>query len=141
MPLGMQDWVPSNGFYHYEPISEHPAYPFAMSARDMARFGLLFARSGQWRDQQIVPEGWVEESTHPYSDTGWVFNYGYMWWVGKPAHFQGHNMFAALGGSGHAIFVFPDIDLVVVHRVDAPTYEYGWDEVLTLLDLILTARY
>ena len=140
VPLQMQDFAPSNGFYQYEDISEHPAYPFAMSARDMARYGLLFAREGRWRDERIVPEDWVVESTTPYSDTGGDFNYGYMWWVGKPDRFRGHRMFAALGGSGHAIFVFPDIDVVVVHRVDAPTYRYGWREVMELLDRVLQAR-
>jgi len=140
VPLQMQDFAPSNGFYQYETLSEHPAYPFAMSAQDMARYGLLFARQGQWRDEQIVPEDWVEESTTAYSDTGGDFNYGYMWWVGKPDRFHGHRMFAALGGAGHAIFVFPDIDLVVVHRVDAPTYRYGWNEVMELLDRVIRAR-
>jgi CubicO group peptidase (beta-lactamase class C family) len=140
VPLQMQDFAPSNGFYQYEAVSEHPAYPFAMSARDMARYGLLFAREGRWRDEQIVPQDWVEESTAAYSDTGGDFHYGYMWWVGKPERFRGHRMFAALGGSGHAIFVFPDIDVVVVHRVDAPTYRYGWNEVMELLDRVLQAR-
>jgi CubicO group peptidase (beta-lactamase class C family) len=140
IPLGMQDFVPSNGRYQYESLSQHPAYPFDMSARDMARFGLLFARNGMWRDTQIVPIEWVEESTQPYSDAGWFFNYGYMWWVGEPESFQGHRVFAALGGSGHAVFVFPDIDLVVVHRVNPTTYQYGWAEVLDLLDLVLMAR-
>ncbi len=49
-------------------------------------------------------------------------------------------MFAALGGAGHAIFVFPEIDLVVVHRVDAATYRHGWDEVTELLDRVIQAR-
>jgi CubicO group peptidase (beta-lactamase class C family) len=140
VPLQMQDFEVSNGFYHYEPISEHPAYPFAMSARDMARFGLLFAREGQWGDEQIIAEAWVEESTTGYSDAGGTFDYGYMWWVGKPDFFHGHRMFAALGGAGHAIFVFPEIDLVVVHRVDAATYRHGWDEVTELLDRVIQAR-
>jgi len=140
VPLGMQDFLPSNGWYHYESISQHPAYPFDMSARDMARYGLLFARNGRWRDEQVIPAEWVEQSTTGYSDTGGVFRYGYMWWVGKPERFQGHRMFAALGGSGHAIFVFPDIDLVVVHRVDPSTYRFGWNEVLELLDRVLSAR-
>ena len=34
----------------------------------------------------------------------------------------------------------PDIDLVVVHRVNPPTYRYGWNEVLELLDRVLSAR-
>jgi CubicO group peptidase (beta-lactamase class C family) len=140
VPLGMQDFVASNGSYWYEDISEHPAYPFDMSARDMARYGLLFAREGRWRDEEIISEAWVEESTTAYSDAGGSWDYGYMWWVGKPEQFRGHRMFAALGGSGHAIFVFPDIDVVVVHRVNPSTYRFGWNEVMELLDRVIQAR-
>ncbi|MGD8277292.1 MAG: hypothetical protein PVH00_04665 [Gemmatimonadota bacterium] len=49
-------------------------------------------------------------------------------------------MFEALGGAGHAIFVFPDIDLVVVHRVDAPTYRFRCNEVDALHHRIPAAR-
>ncbi|UCC75223.1 MAG: serine hydrolase, partial [Gemmatimonadota bacterium] len=68
VPLQMQDFQVEDGFYYYEDMSIHPAYHFAMSARDMARFGLLFLRNGRWRDEQIVPEAWVPRSTYPYSD-------------------------------------------------------------------------
>lgn len=140
VPLGMTDFEPSDGFYLFDPVSEHPAYPFQMTARDMARFGVMMARDGTWGDQQIVPRSWVEKSLQPYSDAGGFWNYGYMWWVGKPDALDGHRMFAALGGSGHAIFVFPEDDLVVVHRVDANTYAHGWDEVYHLLGLVLDAH-
>ena len=54
-PIGMQDYRVSDGHYHYEPDkSVHPAYPFRMSARDLARFGLLFARGGRWKDKQVM---------------------------------------------------------------------------------------
>jgi hypothetical protein len=50
-PLRMEDWRVSDGYYHYErDKSRYPAYPFRMSARDAARFGLLYARSGMWDD-------------------------------------------------------------------------------------------
>ena len=35
--------------------SIHPGYPMSLTARDMARFGLLYLREGAWRDKQIVP--------------------------------------------------------------------------------------
>jgi CubicO group peptidase (beta-lactamase class C family) len=56
-PLQMEDWRISDGYYHYErDKSRYPAYPFRMSARDAARFGLLFARSGLWEDDRILSE-------------------------------------------------------------------------------------
>jgi CubicO group peptidase (beta-lactamase class C family) len=52
-----------------------------MTARDIARFGLLYLRGGRWRDAPVVPRDWVAESTHSYSDLGQKGGYGYMWYV------------------------------------------------------------
>jgi len=40
-PLGMEDFRLEDGAYFRGPESVHAAYPFRMTARDMARFGLL----------------------------------------------------------------------------------------------------
>ncbi len=141
IPLQMEEFQPSNGWYYYQDMSEHPAYHFAMSARDMARFGLLFLRDGQWRGQQIVPAEWVERSVQPYSDTGGTtWNYGYMWWVGKPEAWGGHRLFAALGGSGQAIFAFPDLQVVITHKVDYDSWRGDWGTVYDLVRQILYAK-
>jgi CubicO group peptidase (beta-lactamase class C family) len=140
VPLEMEEFEPSNGFYQFESMSMHPAYHFNMSARDMARFGLLFLREGRWRDQQIVPASWVEESTTPYSDAGSTFDYGYMWWVGEPGAWGGHPLYAALGGSGQAIFVVPDMDVVITHKVDYNSWIGGWGEVYELVRRVLEAK-
>ena len=83
-PIGMEDFSPENCYYQYEPAkSEHPAYSFRMSARDMLRFGILYEQDGRWGDRQIVPREWIKVSTAPYSlieGAGGV-NYGYMWYV------------------------------------------------------------
>lgn len=48
-----------------------------INAWDLARFGYLFLRNGKWKDQQIVPEKWIEmaRTPGPANDT-----YGYMNW-------------------------------------------------------------
>jgi len=61
--------------------SNHPAYHFSMTARDMARFGYLFLRRGAWKGRQLIPADWVTESTTSYSDTGSGGGYGYLWWA------------------------------------------------------------
>ena len=68
-PLQMEDWRVSDGYYHYErDKSRYPAYPFRMSARDAARFGLLYARYGMWDDgNRILSENWVHRSSALYS--------------------------------------------------------------------------
>src|SRR3954454_2726862 len=69
-PIGMQDYRPSDGQYVTGPDSIHRAYPIRMSARDLARFALLYLRVGGWSGRQIVPAAWARESTRPYSDAG-----------------------------------------------------------------------
>jgi CubicO group peptidase (beta-lactamase class C family) len=139
-PLQMQDFLPSNGDYYYEDVSMHPAYHFSMSPRDMARFGLLIAREGRWRDEQIVPAEWVVRSMVPYSDAGSTWDYGYMWWVGEPEAWGGRRVFAARGGSGQAIFIYPDLDVVITHKVDNAVWNAGWSQVHQLVRNILAAK-
>ena len=94
--------------------STYPAYHFRLTARDMARFGYLFLRRGNWNGTQIIPSDWVAESTTSYSETagfGDGFGYGYLWWV----HGYGLDVgvFSARGALGKYIIVIPDRDLVV----------------------------
>ena len=63
-----------------------------------------------------------------------------MWWVGKPQTLAGHTLYAALGGSGHAIFVVTDMEVVVVHRVDYETWRSDWGGVYQLVLRILAAK-
>ncbi len=114
-PLQMEEFDESCGRYSHEPDSNYPAYDFFMSARDMARYGLLFLRNGQWGDQQVIPSGWVERSTTAYSKREPTENnpyegYGMLWWIGDYGYL-------ALGYGGHVIAVIPSKDLVIVHRV------------------------
>ena len=41
-----------------------------LTARDMARFGYLFLRQGNWNGKQIVPREWVAESTRAHAKVG-----------------------------------------------------------------------
>jgi CubicO group peptidase (beta-lactamase class C family) len=121
-PIGMQDYKPEELSYSYEPYSMHPYYGFRLSARDSARFGLLFLRNGRWGDQQVVPADWVRESTTPHSVIGPQSGYGYMWWTGEgsfPNVDLGPGSYHASGAYGQEIIVMPSRNLVVVHRVDS----------------------
>lgn len=120
-PIGMQDYRPGDGTYYTGSDSIHRAYPIRMSARDLARFCLLYLHKGEWGGKQIVPAAWVAESTRPYSDAGRDRGYGYLWWTAPPqphAGLFGEGWFSALGAGGQYGFVKPSLDLVVVLRVD-----------------------
>ena len=147
-PLEMEDFRVEDGSYVRGPESVHAAYPFRMTARDMARFGLLYLRGGQWRGRSVVPREWVEESTRSFSDLGQFGGYGYLWWVapnGGPhissANFKGR-VFTARGVGGHFILVVPYLDLVVVHRVDTDVNgrQVTASQFGHLVQLILDAR-
>lgn len=139
-PLQMQDFDLRHTYYHLEPEhSQHPAYPFRMSARDLARFGLLYLNKGKWQDSQIIPSAWVEESTAPHSEAR-RGGYGYMWWT-DGGRLGELGTYRAAGYGGQWIYVIPKAKLVVVHRAD--TYEdkhVDFISMRTILSTILNAR-
>jgi CubicO group peptidase (beta-lactamase class C family) len=83
---------------------------------DMARFGLLWQRSGIWNGRTIVPLSYVKAALSPSAHGP---DYGYLWWLNT----QGKNLpglpttaFAALGAGSNDIVISPEHDLVVVWR-------------------------
>ena len=125
-PIGMEDFQPSDVFYFGGPLSIHPAYHFEITARDMARFGLLYLRRGRWNGKQIVPEPWIEKSSHASemvkSDGADHGGYEYLWWVDYGGvHFPEVSLpgiYSARGNGAHYIFIIPTLDMVIVHRTD-----------------------
>ena len=113
-PIGMQDYRPTDGEYVTGGASVYPAYPFKMSARDLARFALLYLRKGQWQGRQIVPARWVDESVKPYSSSEWGPGYGYLWWIAPinnsiaPIVNLPKGTFFAQGAGGQYAVVIPD---------------------------------
>src|SRR5580704_3292586 len=122
-PIGMQDFTPRDGHYIVSPDSRFPAYVFDMSARDFARFALLYLHGGKWNDTQIVPQEWVKASTQPYSDAP-SGGYGYLWWTGDSASGKSQEIsfpkgsFWAEGHLGQYAVVVPSLDLIIVNRLD-----------------------
>jgi CubicO group peptidase (beta-lactamase class C family) len=83
---------------------------------DQARFGLLFARNGNWDGSRLISEEWIEMAVAPSPAQP---SYGYMWWTlkgdtsweGVPDH-----LFYAAGFGGNFIVVDRENDLVIVTR-------------------------
>jgi CubicO group peptidase (beta-lactamase class C family) len=145
-PIGMQDYAPEDLRYRYEPYSVHPYYGFRMSTRDLARFGLLFLREGQWRNQRVIPADWVRESTVSHSERGPDSGYGYMWWTGvngglfPNVQVKEHSYYAS-GYRGHRVILLPYRNLVIIHRVDTDGGDVNLEDaqIGVLLWLILDA--
>ena len=109
---------------------------------DLARFGRLFAQSGVWDGEQLVPADWVADATGRSSQR---LNaaYGLLWWVnrkgplrsplddenpglppgvdtvGRLAPGAPSDLFAALGFGGQVVLVDPVSQTVVV-RLGVP---------------------
>ena len=99
------------------------------TARDMAKFGLLYLKNGNYEGQQIVPAEWVKESFQKYSEdintTGikagrlgrYFYNvgYGYQWWSAKAGE---HQFNFAWGHGGQLIILLHDLDMIIVTTAD-----------------------
>lgn len=129
-PLGFQDFdTARQRIMGYEGQSSYLAYHMFLSARDMARAGLVMVRGGRWGTAQIVPGDWVGESTRSHVPAARMSNaypgiagYGCLWWVpevppGKP---WWTGAFMAVGHFGQYILGLPEIDMVIVHRRAVP---------------------
>jgi len=84
--------------------------------RDLAKVGQLLNDDGCWNGTQVLPSGWVKESTRPRANTegyGSLY-YGYHWWLGRSL-LSGHDLswIAGFGNGGQRLFVVPNLDLVV----------------------------
>ena len=139
-PIGMQDFLLTDFRYQYEwNKSKHPAYHFRMTARDMARFGLLYQNNGKYGDLQIIPPEWIAESTTPYSINNSSY-YGYMWNI-FPEELGFGNGFYHTGAGVHLLAVLPETKLVLVHRVDTDKdFDITGNEFLQLMYMIAEAR-
>ena len=73
-----------------------------LTARDMARFGLLYLRGGRWKEIQVISKEWVDASTKANPN-----RYGYLWWLGEDDDYM------ALGDGGNVIYCIPSTNLVI----------------------------
>ena len=105
------------------------SYSYA-TARDFARFGLLYYNNGMWNGEQILPVNWVKESVQP-STADKQKNYGYQFWLNgyeendSSKHLYPDvpaDMYFADGYGGQDVYIIPSRKLVVVrlglHKID-----------------------
>jgi CubicO group peptidase (beta-lactamase class C family) len=130
-PLGVEHW----SFQYYEggpKYGRHPSHGLGMPARDMARIAYCMAHGGRWKDRQVIPEWFVEETTAPTHDVhgremrfkinARTFSHGWE----LPARLTGEGGRSGRGipadartkpGSGGQLIAFvPSLDLVVTRQ-------------------------
>lgn len=128
-PLGMQDFRPQDVYYEANSDSDYPQYIIRLSARDLARFGVLYLQDGEWDGEQVVPQAWVRESLQPLADmrgeqgAAAVDAFGYSWWIDSD-----DGLAWSLGWGGQNLLVDRAAGLVTVSRNNTgrSKLEYGW---------------
>jgi len=90
------------------------------TARDYARFGLLYLHNGKWLGEQLLPEDWVKYTTTPAK--GSEGDYGAHFWINSSGEYPGvpADLFYADGHDGQFIFIIPSKNLVVVRNGFSP---------------------
>lgn len=114
-----------------------------MTARDLARVGLLMQHDGRWGERQLLPASWVAFNRTPFA------NYrpdpqkpgdavpGGQWWLnatlegaGRPWPDVPDDAFAALGHWGQGLYVLPGQNLLVVRYADDRDGSFQHNELL-----------
>jgi hypothetical protein len=86
-----------------------------INSYDQARFGLLFARKGKWKNQQLISTEWVNMVHQPSLANK---EYGFLWWTNH-TNVLGNiskDIYSAQGYGGNFIVIDSEHDLVIVTR-------------------------
>lgn len=99
---------------------------------DHARFGLLFARKGKWKETQLLSEHWIHTVLQPSAANK---EYGFLWWLNTSGRLgkKSKTAFAAEGFGGNFIVVDKTNDIVIVTRWLEPS------KIGALVDLVMEA--
>ena len=111
------------------------SYVFA-TARDYARFGLLYLQDGMFNGERILPEGWVKYTTTPASDS--KGEYGALFYLNKAKYYPSapEDMYSCNGHYGQRIFIIPSRELVVVVLGYSPKPDRVMDFDALLADIL-----
>ncbi len=109
-PLGMKSPIPK-----FDTAGTFIGSSFCFAtARDFARFGLLYLRDGRWEGRQLLPEYWADYGRIPTWQQPGVTDgrYGAHWWL----DIAGPGTFSANGHEGQFTVVVPELDMVMVRH-------------------------
>lgn len=159
-PIGMLDYVGkyveidgeaenvkmpmTDGFYQYElSKSKYPAYHFRMSTRDLALYGQLYLNNGIWDNKQIISSDWIKTSTKLTSISNAKYNtgYGMLWKLRLTKDNKRSTSFYHTGVGIHMLAVYPDLKMVLVHRVDTENdYNYNKGDFYKMIGLVMDSK-
>ena len=106
-PLGLED---------HEWVRGQDGVPSAASglrltARDLAKLGVMIAQNGVYNGKEVVPASWLETSFRAAASIQPGFDYGFLWYLTKGPN--GDPILIALGNGGQRLTVQPAAGFVV----------------------------
>ena len=101
------------------------------TARDWAKFGLLYLNEGNWNGEQILNKSWVNYSKTPTNGSNG--QYGAQFWLNVGGVYPNvpKDLFSCNGYQGQHVFIIPSKDLVVVRFGLAENPIFNVDEFLS----------
>ena len=88
------------------------------TARDLARFGLLYAQNGMWKDERLISEEWIDFVRTPAPATSETGNFygGQFWLVPDGRTDVPKGAYSTAGNRGQFVVIVPSHDVVIVRR-------------------------
>jgi CubicO group peptidase (beta-lactamase class C family) len=109
----------------------------SVTARDMAKFGMLYLNDGEYEGNQVLSADWVRDSLQRYTEDikrgGWLssrygyfrdLGYGYQWWSARAGK---HHFDYASGHGGNLIVLLDELDMIIVTTAD-PLHDVEFGE-------------
>ena len=84
------------------------SWGLTLTLTDLGKIGRLYLDGGIKDGKQIIPAGWIEESTREQSRWN-ELSYGYLWWIID----NRDHIYAALGDGGNALYINEKNKMVV----------------------------
>ena len=116
-----------------------------LTARDMAKFGLLYLQDGEYQGSQLVPAQWVHDSRQSYTENAWRYRIGrnytdmayrYQWWSVRAGD---HQFSLAWGHGGQQVVLLHELDMVIVLKANPLWKQHGagpWRQEKANLNLV-----
>ncbi len=88
------------------------------TARDLARFGMLYAQNGVWKGERLVAEDWIDFARTPAPATAQTGNFygGQFWLVPDDRTDVPPDAYSTAGNRGQFVVVVPSHNVVIVRR-------------------------
>lgn len=118
-----------------------------ITARDLARVGLLMARDGRRGDRQVIPSGWLEDLLKGGSPEAWRQGTTSEYYPGLPIHYRSYwyiiegdtPLIFGLGIHGQNVFIDPTHDLVIA-KVSSQPLPMDAERITLTMDAVAAIR-